>query len=71
MSILYLHTDFSKGAHHHGKSFQISNLGCILACWRPRGSLRIPRNHKRGGQRLGPWAGPGLGPGIRLLDETE
>ena len=62
MSILYLHKDFSKDAHH-GKVFEIGNLGPIFICWRPRGSLRIPRNHKRGGQGLGPWAGPGQGPG--------
>ena len=62
MSILYLHKHFSKDAHH-GKVFEIDNLGPIFICWRPRGSLRIPRNHKRGGQGLGPWAGPGQGPG--------
>ena len=39
------------------KVFPISNLGPIFICWRPRGSLRIPRNHKRGGQ----------GPGARAL----
>ena len=62
MSILYLHRDFSQDAYH-GKVFLISNLGPIFICWRPRGSLRIPRNHKRGGQGLGPGAGPGQGPG--------
>ena len=55
MSILYPHKDFSKDANH-GKVFQISNLGPIFICWRPRGSLRISRNHKRGGQGRGPRA---------------
>ena len=62
MSILYLHRDFSQDAHH-GKVSQTGNLGPRFICWRPRGSLRIPRNHKRGGQGLGPGAGPGQGPG--------
>ena len=59
MSILYLHKDFSKDAHH-GKVFEISNLGPMFICWRPRGSLRISRNHKRGGRAgvPGPWPGP-------------
>ena len=63
MSILYLHKDFSKDAHH-GEVFQISNLGPIFIRWRPRGSLRISRNHKRGGRAgvPGPWPGPAHGP---------
>ena len=63
MSILYLHQDFSKDAHH-GKVFEIDNLGPIFICWRPRGSLRISRNHKRGGRAgvPGPWPGPAHGP---------
>ena len=65
MSILYLHKDFSKDAHH-GKVFKLTTW--VFVCWRPRGSLRIPRNHKRGGQGLDPWAGLGRGPGPgRLL----
>ena len=51
MSILYLHRNFSKDAHH-GKVFQISNLGSTFIRWKPRGSLRNPRNRKRGGQGL-------------------
>ena len=43
MCILYLPRDFNQDAHH-GKVFQISNLGPIFIRWRPRGSLRIPRN---------------------------
>ena len=47
---------------HLGKVFQISNLGPIFIRWRPRGSLRTPRNHNRGGrQGLDPWAGQGPG----------
>ena len=42
--------------------FRISNLGPIFLCWTSMGSLRISRNHKTGGQGLGPWAGPGQGP---------
>ena len=63
MSILYLHMDFSKDAHH-GKVSQISNLGAIFIGWRPRGSLRISRNHKRGGRAgvPGPWPRPAPGP---------
>ena len=59
----------SNPAHqiHHGKVFQILNFGPIFICWRPRGSLRIPRNHKRGGQGLGPWAGPGQGPAASFV----
>ena len=59
MSILNLHTDSSNDAHH-GKVFEIDNLGPIFMCWRPRGSLRISRNHKRGGRAEvpGPWARP-------------
>ena len=64
MSILYLHKDFSKDAHH-GKVFQISNLGPIFIRWRPRGSLRISRNHKRGGRARVPGPRPGPAPGPR------
>ena len=62
MSILYLHKDFSKDAHH-GKVFEIDNLGPIFICWRPRGSVRISRNHRRGGRAgvPGPWPGPAHG----------
>ena len=64
MSIVYLHRNFSKDTHHDF-FLQICSLGPMVIHWRPRSSLRIPRNHKRGGQGLGPWAGLGQGPGTR------
>ena len=59
MSILYLHKDLSKDAHH-GKVFEIDNLGPIFICFRPRGSLRISGSHKRGSRARvpRPWPGP-------------
>ena len=66
MSNLYLHRHFSRDTHH-GKVLKIINLGPIFIRWRPKGSLRISRNHKRGGRARAP--GPGLpkGPGPARL----
>ena len=49
---------------HHRKMMQISNLGPVFIRWRPKGTLRIFRNHRRGGRarvrRL--WNEPAPGP---------
>ena len=66
MSALFLHRRFKQDIHLGFFFEQSSHLGPIFIRWRPTGSLRIPRNHKRGGQ--GPVTRPGdSGPATSFL----
>ena len=61
MSVLFPLVIFSRESSTE-RFFKISNLGLTIKYVRPSGSLRIPRNRKRGGQGPGPRGRQGPGP---------
>lgn len=62
--VYFVHSSSPASQSHHGKVSQISNLGPIFIRWRPRGTLRILSNHKRGDRAWvpRPRSGPADGP---------